>query len=487
MKKSVLLITCLFSVCTCLFAKDDTYIYDFWGELEKSPDAYKVTHVVYGSDLNLDKTLTNPTSLFCYENYVYVVDTGNNRILKLEYTKEKKLELVQIIDKFNSDGKVKETFSSPKDLFIGKDGSFFIADTGNGRVVKLDKDLNYILSLVEPDDPTYQKGKDFLPEKVIADDKGRAYVLAKNVNKGFIKYEYDGTFTGFYGANKVIYNFSDYIWKKFATKAQRDQMVSFVPTEFSNAYMDNEGFIFAVTKTFDEWDLLSDKAQPIRRLNSLGDDILVKNSYNLPIGDLQWGDAGGIKDPSKFTDVTVLENEVYIAIDETHGRIFAYNNQGYLLFAFSNRGNIDGFFRAPVAIDHIGKDLFVLDNFGCSITVFTPTEYGNNIYKATELFACGDYDGSAEVWQKVLDLNANYDLAYIGLGKAYLRKDEFKKAMDLFELKKDRKDYSKAFGYYRKEWIEANFGKVVLVLLLLVLIPIITKIIKKFKKEFESL
>ena len=197
--------------------------------------------------------------------------------------------------------------------------------------------------------------------------------------------------------------------------------------------------------------------------------------------------AAGIKDPSHFTDITVLEDEVYIAIDESRGRIFGYNNQGFLLFAFGNKGNIDGYFRSPVSVEPIGKDLFVLDSQNASITVFSPTEYGELIYKATEQYSVGDYDGSANTWEKVLEINGNYDLAYIGLGKSYLRQNRYKEAMDYFKLKREKKYYSKAFMYYRKEWIERNIGKCLIVLLVIILVPFIIKRVKAFKRELMSL
>ena len=489
-RKIILTIASLFTLCAGLFAKGDTYIYDIWGEIEKSPDVYRVSNVLYANDLDLEVGLRNPSSLFCLGNLVYVCDTENNRIIELEYTKEKTMELIRVIDHINSDDEsIVKTFASPMDVFINKENkNFYVADTNNGRVVQFDNDLNFIREFREPDDPTYEKGKIFYPQKVVADSKGRAYVLAKNVNKGFIKYEEDATFTGFFGASEVTYNWADLMWKKFSTRAQREQMESFVPTEYSNAYMDHEGFIFAVRKNFDVWDLKSDQAKPIRRLNALGSDILIKNGTDLPIGDLQWGNgAAGIKDPSHFTDITVLENDVYIVIDESRGRIFGYNNQGFLLFAFGNKGNIDGYFRAPASIEHIGKDLFVLDSQNASITVFSPTEYGELIYKATEQYASGDYDGSADTWQEVLDINGNYDLAYIGLGKSYLRQNKYKEAMEYFKLKREKKYYSKAFLYYRKEWIEKNIGKCLIVLLVIIFVPFIIKRIRAFRRELMSL
>ena len=263
-------------------------------------------------------------------------------------------------------------------------------------------------------------------------------------------------------------------------------MESFVPTEYSNAYIDSEGFVFATVKTFQEWDLLSDKAKPIRRLNALGEDILVKNATVPPIGDLNWGNAAGIRGASKFADITVLDNEVYIAIDENRGRLFGYNNQGYLLFAFGGKGNIEGYFRTPTAVEHCGRDLFILDSQSCALTVYTPTEFGNLIYDATEQYASGEYDEAAVTWQKVLDLNGNYDLAYIGLGKALVRQKRYKEAMTYFKLKHDRKDYSKAFMYYRKEVVEKNVGYVVFIAAALLIVCFAVKRISKIKKELEA-
>lgn len=486
-RKLLLTITSLFTLCAGLFAKGDTYLYNFWGDIEHSPDVYRVSSVVYADDLDLDVGLKNPSSLFARGNNVYLVDTDNNRIIEFSYNDNKTVTLERVIDHFNSDGQVTETFNGPMDLYINEEGKYFIADTNNGRVVVTDPDLNYIMALTEPDDPTYEKGKIFYPQKVVADSKGRAYVLARNVNKGFIKYEYDGTFQGFYGASEVTYKWSDYIWKKLSTRAQRDQMVSFVPTEYSNACMDNEGFIYATIKTFDEWDLLNDKAKPIRRLNALGGDILIKNGWYYPVGDLQWSNAAGIKDPSHFSDITIMDDGIYMAIDESRGRVFAYDNQGYLLFVFGGRGNIDGFFRQPSSIEHVGRDLFVLDSMNASLTIFTPTAYGNLIFEAEDHYSVGEYDESAAAWEEVLKQNGNYDLAYEGLGKAYLRQDRFKEAMDYFKLKRCKRNYSKAFMYYRKEWIEAHLGGVVAVILIIILVPWLIKRIRRFIWELKSL
>ncbi len=492
MKKiKLLFVLSLFTlVCAQLSAKGDSYTYNFWDDIEKAPDAYRVSHVVYAADLKLDKALKNPSSLFAVGNKIYVADTDNNRFLELEYTDKKTLELKRVIDRVNPSPLLNgvETFNMPKDIFVSsEDGAFYFADSENGRVIKTDADLNVLTIFKEPEDSTYEKGKAFLPAKVVADSKGRVYLLSKNVNKGFLKYESDGSFQGYYGATKVIVNVVERFWKKFATEAQKARMTSFVPTEYSNCYIDKYGFIYAVTQTFSEWDLLSGDAAPIRRLNALGNDFLVQNGYNYAVGDLKWGDAGGIKGPSRMSDITVLDNEIYVALDENRGRLFAYDNQGYLLFAFGGRGNVNGSFRKAASIEHIGKDLFVLDSVNASITVFTPTEYGNLIYQATEQYSVGEYDASAETWAKVLEHNGNYDLAYIGLGKSFLRQNRYKEAMEYFKLKRDRRDYSKAFKYYRKEWIEKHIGWITGILIAAIVIWLVRRTVKRIKWEISTL
>jgi hypothetical protein len=468
-----------------LSAETNCYTYDRWGEIEKSPDTYRVDKVSGWKELGLAVPLSNPSGIFARDNKLYVCDTGNNRIIELQYNPDRTFTLQRVIGHFNAGGKIKETFDSPEDVFAGSNGDLFICDTNNGRVVKLDRNLNLLQEFLQPDNPTYDKTLAFMPVKVVADVSGRVYVLAKNVNRGFLKYESDGTFTGFYGAGEVHPNVADALWKKLATQKQKKRMESFVPTEYSNASLDKDGFIYAVTRTFDEWDLKSDKAKPVRRLNALGKDILIKNAAWPPIGDLQWGDAAGYNGPSRFTDVTVFDDDSYVVLDDTRGRLFGYNSQGYLLFAFGGKGNINGFFKKTAALDHINRDLLVLDSMACTITVFSPTDFGNMIYEALDEYAAGRYDESAALWSKVMHLNGNYDLAYIGLGKAALRSGQYKSAMEYFKLKWDAKYYSKAFVLYRREWVEHNLGWMAAVLLILLIAHLVIKEMRKIKEEVK--
>jgi len=460
-----------------------TYTFDYWGDVQYSPDAYQVASVYTAAELGLDKKFMNPQGMFVYEDLIYICDTGNNRILELKRTSTENIELVRVITEIK--GVELTTFNNPTDIAVCEE-YFYIADRDNERILKTDKELNYVMEFSKPTDETFDQEMRFLPSKVSIDTAGRVYCVATNVNKGLIKYEADGSFSGFVGATPVTYSFSDYVWKKLATKEQRAQMVNFVPTEYDNLYMDREGFIYVCTTHVVEEELNSGAADPIRRLNMMGSDILIRNGNWEVIGDIHWGEGGGYKGSSLITDITSFENDAYVGLDKTRGRLFGYDDQGRLLFAFGGNGHEDGYFRLPSAIEHMGYDLLVLDQLDCSITLFTPTEYGQMIYDAMDLFQDGEYEASGETWQKVIDLNGNYDLAYIGIGRALLRQEKYHEAMDYFKLKWDDDNYSKAFKQYRKEWVEENIVAIVAVLVIVIVLPLAIGKIKKIKWEIDT-
>ena len=459
-----------------------TYGYDYWQDVQESPDAYRVSTVIDSVTLGLDKRLSKPQSLYVRNKDLYIVDTLNNRIVQVE-NDNGEFRLKRIIEKMA--GGSPDTFNNPYDVFVDAEENIYVADCNNNRIVMMDKDLNWIKEFTKPADATFDQSVEFLPKKIVVDVAGRVYALVTNVNKGIVKYEADTTFTGFIGATPVSVSMVDYIWKRyFMTQAQRDASPSFVPTEYENIYMDKDGFIYATVTNFSEYDLKSDAAKPIRRLNGLGNDILVKNDRFPPIGDLWWleGDSTYFG-PSKMTDVTVFDNEIYVVLDRVRGRLFGYDNQGIMLWAFGTRGNIEGAFTSAVSVEHMGTDLFVLDQLENSVTVFTPTEYGNKIYDAILKYQEGAYDDSASVWRDVLKQNANYPLAFRGIGRTVLRQNDFEGAMEYFKMAHDRENYGRVFKLYRKEWIEKNIVWVFLGLALILLVPLVLGRIKKMKWE----
>ncbi|MDF2587504.1 MAG: hypothetical protein K0S41_1345 [Anaerocolumna sp.] len=460
-----------------------TYTYDFWGDERESPDAYVPSTVLMGNDFGIG-SFKEPQGLFVRDKNVYICDSFNNRIVEL-IKNDTNYSLVRVIDKIVMNGE-ESTLAYPQDIFVTETGDLYICDTNNQRILILNNDLDVIKIITKPEDETIDSTSDFLPIKLVVDSAGRIYVQAMNVNKGLMEFAPEGTFTGYIGANKVTVNLVDYFWKMISTKAQRAQMELFVPTEYNNLALDLDGFIYTTTSTFNGRDLISGGANPIRKLNSMGTDILVRNGFYPPIGDIYWGNAGGISGSSKLIDVVALENDTYCAVDRVRGRIFSYDFQGNLLYAFGGQGNKAGFFQYPSAIEDIGDQLLVLDSRSATLTELSLTQYGRLINEGLMQYKKGNYDLSAKKWEEVLKFNGNYDLAYIGIGRSFLRKGEYKKAMEYFELKMDDENYSKAFKLYRKELVEDNIGYALIVLAAFILIPKVIKIFKKIKREVEK-
>lgn len=475
----------MFSSITVYAEECYTYNYDYWGDVQYSPDAYSVVGVYTSVELGLDKKFNSPTGMYVSGNTVYICDTGNNRIVEIKRNSTESFEVVRIIEEFQGNVDL-TTLSGPTDICVDTEGYLYISDKGNNRILKLDNDLNYVMEFTKPTDVTFDQSLSFLPDKLVVDSAGRVYCIADNVNKGLIKYDEEGIFTGFTGASEVTYDWKDYIWKKLSTQAQKSALESFVPTEYDNIYMDSDGFIFSCTTNVSGANIDAGTAKPIRRLNMMGKDILIQNGNFFVVGDIYWGDAGGYTGPSLITDVTALDNGIYFGLDKVRGRLFGYDTQGNLLYSFGGNGNIDGYFKQPTAVDHMDKDLLVLDSKDSSFTVFTPTGYGSLIYKAIDEYDRGDYATSGETWRQVKQLNGNYDLAYIGIGRALLREGHYKEAMEYFKLKWDDDNYSKAFRQYRKEWVEDHIVAIFGGITILFVLPLAIGKVKKVKFEIDT-
>ena len=457
-------------------ATNYTYNYDFWLEQVASPDAYRATDYILGSALGIDN-FRDPQGLFIRDNRIYICDSGNNRIILLEADKSNEYTVINVVSSVTINGEESE-FNYPMDLFESPDGHLYITDTNNYRVLKLDKDWNYISQITKPDDESIGDNTEFLPVKLTVDFANRVFIQARNINKGLMEFDNRLNFAGFMGANKVDVSIIDYVWKLVSTQAQRARMDLFIPTEYSNLCLDRDGFIY-VTNSLGNID-------PVRRLNAMGQDILIRNGYEEPVGDLATGNAGGISGRSRFIDVAALDNDSYACFDRVRGRIFLYDFQGNLLYAFGSIGNKEGYFQIPVAIDRMGTALYTLDSRFAAVTRFDVTTYGQKINDALDEYRAGRYESSALIWEEVLKMNGNYDLAYIGIGRAALRQGQYQKAMEYYKLKHFREGYGKAFQLYRKQWMEDNLWKILLIVAIIVLVPAAIKYSIKLVKEIRD-
>ncbi|MCL1843442.1 MAG: hypothetical protein FWF79_06485 [Defluviitaleaceae bacterium] len=486
-----------------------TYTWNEWEVPVPSPDAYRPTAFILGQHLYFEGENIGqwrmPQDIHVWYNHVYVVDSGNNRIIVLEfygenYSNHRVIDYVTHVTMPNGQ---QSELNNPHGLFISEwalsRGEIFIADTGNNRVLHTDENWNVITEILHPGNHRrceysdgvvmiYDPGSgasllgvdsDFQPGKVVADFSGRIFVQVMGVNRGLMEFDRYGVFAGYMGAPDVDLTVWDQFWRLIAFQAQRERRRQAVPVEFNNVSIDREGFLFVTTA--------SEDIDPVQRLNALGDDVMIRNDFEYPIGDIWFGQGGDRNGPSEFIDVTTLPNGIFVAFDRNRGRLFAYDEQGHLLYAWGGAGNREGFFQRPTAIDSMGYSIFALDgSTNAVLTKFTLTDYGLLINEALYYYLNGDYERSAAVWEDVLRINGNFGRAYIGIARALLRQGYYRDAMRIFRQQNDNENYGRAFGFYRRIWMEQYFWMFALGLGIIMIVPPVIKKILKVRREIKE-
>ena len=152
-----------------------TYTYDYWGDERQSPDAYRTSAMLSSVSLGLETPMRTPRGLTVSGNDIYIVDTGNNRILQVARDGEN-FTLTRVISEISGDI-TPNTLSAPQDVFVMADGTLFIADTNNNRILKVDRNLNLLSVFTRPTDATFDQSMAFLPTKLVCDTTGRVFCL----------------------------------------------------------------------------------------------------------------------------------------------------------------------------------------------------------------------------------------------------------------------------------------------------------------------
>lgn len=502
----------------------DTYMYDYNGNPIITPHAYIPSSTFTGNDLGVGN-FTEPQDIEVDSSgNVYIVDTGydvagvaSGEVVSGEVsdssTDESTSDVVEdtnakigrlvvlnpdysvkfVIATFDNNGK-EDSFNHPEGVTIAPDNTIYVADTQNQRIVRFTPGGKFIKTYDSPvnmEDSQLKSLMDsdyvYRPKKLAVDQSENIFVVAQSVNMGILLLDRDGEFSGFVGAQKVSYNVVDYIWKTMLSKEQQSQMQSFVPTEYNNIRIDEKGFVYATTSSINADEITStissrskdSKYSPVKRLNPTGNDVLVRSGYHSTVGDISFKyNSLGQAQVSIIADVALSPSGRYTIMDTRKNRLFTYSVDGELLYAFSGKGNQTGNSVTPVSIAYKDEDLLLLDADakGSSFTVFSITNYGTLIDEAYDCYSRFEYDESVQYWEQVLNENANFDIAYDGIGNAQIRTEDYIDAVKSFKYSNNQTRYSVALGEYRNQLIEKY-----LVWFVLIFVAIMFLLVKLFK------
>ena len=443
-----------------------TYTYtkgdDGSGKILTSPDAYVPDRVITSDFIGLgDTPFDDPRDIFVGpDEKVYLVDAANARVIVMD----RYYKLDFIISTFNNEYGVPDTFSGPSGVFVN-DEHIYVCDTDNNRIVMFDTEGNYIKIIEKPQSTIFEEGSIYKPIAVAVDDFGRLFVISSTTYEGVIVMDENSVFSGFIGAQKDTVNIFEAIMRRFQTEEQREQSAQITSKELNNIEIDKDGFLYVTTSSIDpamQQSAITSKSNdyaPVKKLNSSGEDIMKRNGFYAPSGEVSVSEltTAEIKGASVIVDAAVGPEGTWSIIDQKRSKVFTYDDNGNLLFAFGDKGDQVGNIAQVCGITYQGSKIILLDNQNDNFVVYRRTEYGDLLLNALKNDNDRKYNEAINDWTEILKRNNNYEIAYIQIGKALYRDGKYAESMEYYESIKETTEWSKSFAEIRKDWANKYF------------------------------
>lgn len=432
--------------------------YTYWSDISGSGRKAVCNRPMYETESVMDASTMGVEDFsemkdICVDEkeYVYLLDK-ESRIVILDEQYHLVKEITAVIGKENYE------FTDANDIFVHRDGTIYISDTENGRVLHCDANGIYIDMFTLPDSPLIPENFDFRPIRTVADSRGYVYVLSEGSYYGALLYDPGKNFIGFYGANAVENSiagaFQSLLNRMFPNNEKASRRSRVLPYVFSDIVIDDRDFVYTLTDTTDVGSVK--KLAP-----GSGSNILSSEDVRFKDDSVSGTYVAGYRYDQQFVGLDIDEDEFIYCLDAKYGRIFVYDSACRMVTAFGGGmtvGTQEGTFVNAAAIAIKGGDVLVCDRGNNKVTVFLRNEYGEMIHDLIAMTLRGDYLESKEGWEKVLKEDRNLQLAYNGLARAYLAEKDYDKAMELALEGYDRETYSLAYEHQRKEFVSGHFG-----------------------------
>lgn len=455
----MMIISC-FSIQVCAAKPYQTYTYSSDGFALLSPDAYTPIRTIDSDYMGLKEAIDDPKDLFVDDDKnVYIADSKGNRIVVLD----RYYKLKFIISEFINEYGIEDELTAPAGVFVTED-TIYVCDTDANRIVTFDREGNYLKIIPQPESNLFDDDAVYKPVAVAVDQYGRIFVVSSTTYEGIIVMTSDGVMTGFIGAQAVTISAWQILWRRFQTDEQRELSISYISTEFNNISINKEGFIYVTTSSIEENKVRSfirnrvkdnGDYSPVKMLNAAGEEIMRRNGFWPPAGEINFNsyNTESQSGVSRVIDVAVGPEQTWSIIDSKRNKVFTYDFDGNLLFAFGDSGIQLGNLQSIKAVAYQDDTMLVLDGLNDNFTVYERTEYGNILVQALADQNARRYDKAVENWTEILKRNSNFDTAYIGIGQSLARSGKYEEAISYFQAAYDTTNYSEAYKEVRKEWI----------------------------------
>lgn len=374
---------------------------------------------VLGADLGLNA----PEDIFYLDDLFYIADTGNRRIVVMDLTGA-------LVDTYEFD-----EFQSPTGIFVKAD-YLYVADKVAKAVFQIDMLTKTITQTVtKPTSPIYGQQNDFVPSKVAVDSSDSIYIIGEGSTSGVIQVNYAGEFVGYLGINTVTLSLRKILYNFFV---QDSELASSTPPSPTNLALGAKGSILTTNTNVRE---------TFKRLNISGINTLFGTTVYPSVG---------------LSDIW-MNNENYIYLVADTGEVYEYDSNGNMLFYFNTSDTtltqtLGLTSQAKgIGTDSIGN-LYILDKGYNSVQVYQRTVFVDLVHEAVTMYNDGKYVESKPIWEEIIRQNSSFALAHSALGSALAKEGDYKAALSEFYDAKDYKGYSDTFWEIRNVAIQDNLG-----------------------------
>lgn len=361
---------------------------------------------------------------------IYIADTGNGRIIRLD----RNFQVAAVY----GEGLLR----GPTGLWVDEGGTMYIADGKSNTIVLLDQQGNLITQFGRPSEALFGRKSEFLPRKIAVDARQNLYIVSEGSANGLLMMTPEGRFLGYFGANQAVMSLKMILQRTFLTEEQLAQFIKNEAASPSNVTIDPQAMVFTVTAG-------TNPRRSIRRFTVAGNNVFPE-----------------VYGSSTFRDIHVNATGLVTAVD-ADGRIYEYDLKGMLLFVFGARDQGDqrlGTLRKPSAVERYGEDIYILDQEKNALVLYRSTQFARLVHEGVRLYVEGYYTEARPYFEQVLRLNGSFIMAYQAIADAYFKEGDYARALTYYRYAEDRTGYSQAFWELRNLILQRYLGTALIVL-----------------------
>ena len=394
-----------------------TYVKRSDGEWMRTQDAYVPDSVTLH-----DQNLLKPEDLSVTQDRIYIADTGNRRIVVIDRQTGEAFSFGE--DKLNM----------PSGICISENGKVYVADRGNSSVEVFDREGTHLHTYGRPTEATFGSKTQYTPNKIAVDPEGLMYVVSTGSYDGIIQMNADGKFLGYFGYNNNPTTLGDWLIDRFFTKEQKQSLLNKIPYSFRNLTMDTDNLLYTVTMTAE--------GNALKKHDVAGNNLFPDDMY----------------DETNFVDLCIGSYKQVYGVTET-GLIYEYDPDGSMLFSLGGltaSREMVGLFTKVTAIDCDEEgNLYVLDQERGLMHIFTPTAFADSVHSALESYNAGRYEESRRIWENVRRISGSCQMVENGIANCAFQQHDYNTAARYYKLAENREGYSDAFWQIRNGYISA--------------------------------